>query len=57
MKIDRIFVSASVVVLIVGIVISIFTYRYIKAKGSDDCLVCHEDKSLTMDVNGKKISI
>lgn len=29
----------------------------IKAKYSDDCLVCHEDKDLTMDKNGKKISL
>lgn len=29
----------------------------IKAKGSDDCLVCHDDKDLTMEKNGKKISL
>lgn len=28
-----------------------------KAKLSDDCLVCHEDKDLTMEKNGKKISL
>ena len=36
---------------------ALFTYQKIKAKGIDDCLVCHEDKDLTMEKNGKKISI
>lgn len=29
----------------------------IKASSPDDCLMCHEDKDLTMEKNGKKISL
>lgn len=36
---------------------ALFTYQKIKAKGTDNCLVCHEDKDLTMERNGKKISL
>ncbi len=36
---------------------ALFSHRIIKAKGTDDCLVCHEDKDLTMEKNGKKISV
>lgn len=36
---------------------ALFTYQKIKARGTDDCLVCHEDKDLTMERNGKKVSI
>jgi len=44
--------------LLLAVLISaLFTYQKIKAKGIDDCLVCHEDKDLTMDKNGKKVSL
>jgi len=57
MRIKRKFIPASVLFLVISIIAGVFSYRYIKAKGSDDCLVCHEDKELTMDVSGKKVSI
>lgn len=43
--------------LAVVLISALFTYEKIKAKGIDDCLVCHEDKDLTMDRNGKKVSL
>ena len=43
------------IVMAAGVVV--FKTGIIKAKGSDDCLACHEDKTLTMDVNGKKKSL
>jgi hypothetical protein len=36
---------------------ALFTFQKIKAKGVDDCLVCHEDKDLIMERNGKKVSL
>ena len=51
----RILVSISIVLIFVSIIV--ISYQYLTAKGSDDCLVCHEDKNLTMDVNGKKVSL
>ncbi|MFA5405675.1 MAG: cytochrome c3 family protein [Ignavibacteria bacterium] len=45
-------------ILVLTVLISaLFTFQKIKAKGIDDCLVCHEDKELTMDRNGKKVSL
>ena len=35
----------------------LFNYTVIKARSSDDCLVCHEDKELSMNLNGKKTSL
>jgi predicted CXXCH cytochrome family protein len=46
--------SLSVLVLILGIV---FFKTGLKARGSDECFACHEDKTLTMDINGKKKSL
>jgi predicted CXXCH cytochrome family protein len=57
LKYKKIFVSASILFLLTGLVFSLIGYQYLKAKGSDDCFVCHEDKDLTMEKNGKKISI
>jgi len=45
------------VLILIILVSALFTYQKIKAKGTDDCLVCHEDKDLTMERNGKKVSI
>jgi len=47
-------VFLSIFVLVLGI---IFFKTGLKAKGTDECFACHEDKTLTMDVNGKKKSI
>jgi predicted CXXCH cytochrome family protein len=44
----------SVIVLVLGIV---FFKTSLKARGSDECFACHEDKTLTMDVKGKKKSL
>ena len=48
-----------VLIILVSICIFaiLFTHQKIKAKGTDDCLACHEDKDLSMDKNGKKISL
>ncbi len=53
----KIFVFIAVSFLLTGFIVSIIGYQYLKAKGSDDCLVCHEDKDLTMDKDGKKVSL
>src|SRR5665647_171871 len=47
-------VLLSVLVLVSGVVLF---KTSLKAKGSDECFACHEDKTLTMDVNGKKKSL
>lgn len=47
-------VSLSLLVLVTGV---IFFRTSLKAKGSEECLACHDDKTLTMNVNGKKKSI
>lgn len=44
-------VSLSLLVLVTGV---IFFRTSLKAKGSEECLACHDDKTLTMNVNGKK---
>ncbi|MCX6159660.1 MAG: cytochrome c3 family protein [Ignavibacteriae bacterium] len=44
-----------VFVLVTGVVV--FKFNLIRARGSDECFACHEDKTLAMDVNGKKKSI
>ena len=43
--------------LVSGLIAILIETNVIKAKGTDDCLTCHEDKDLTMEKNGKKISI
>jgi len=40
-----------------GIIIFMFSSQSSNAKSPDDCLMCHEDKDLTMIKKGKKISI
>jgi predicted CXXCH cytochrome family protein len=54
-KIATLIVVLFLIVMTAGVVV--FKTGIIKAKGSDDCLACHEDKTLTMDVNGKKKSL
>jgi hypothetical protein len=46
-----------ILAVISALITALFTYQKINAKGIDDCLVCHDDKDLTMEKNGKKISI
>jgi predicted CXXCH cytochrome family protein len=46
--------SLSVFVLVLGVV---FFKTGLKARSSDECFACHEDKTLTMDINGKKKSL
>lgn len=43
--------------LILSVIIIALNYNVIKAKSSDECFACHEDKDLTMDVGGKKKSL
>lgn len=43
--------------LVLSVFMAAFNYTVIKAKNSDECFACHEDKDLTMDVNGKKKSL
>ena len=54
-KITALVLVLFVFVMVAGVVI--FKTGIIKAKGSDDCLACHEDKTLTMDAGGKKKSL
>ena len=50
-------ISAFITILIFGIVLLLTQVQRINAKGTDDCLTCHEDNDLTMEKNGKSISI
>lgn len=50
------FVATSLAFICILIAVLVAT-NIIKAKGNDDCLTCHDDKDLTMDKNGKKVSI
>jgi hypothetical protein len=43
--------------LIVFVSLAVEGYVKLSAKSTDDCLVCHEDKDLTADRNGKKVSM
>lgn len=45
------------VLLVSGLLIIADSYSRISTVSSDDCIVCHEDKELTMDKGGKKISV
>lgn len=51
-----VFIFATVT-FIVSVIILASNAKFLRAKGTDDCFACHEDKSLTMDKNGKKVSI
>lgn len=44
-------------IILSGIILLLFNFRSTKANSPDDCLMCHEDKDLTMEKNGKKISL
>jgi predicted CXXCH cytochrome family protein len=46
-----------VVIFIVSTLFLLNGYSRVRSHGIDDCLACHEDKGLTMDRNGKKISL
>ena len=46
-----------VVIFVVSTLFLLNGYSRVRSHGIDDCLACHEDKGLTMDRNGKKISL
>ena len=48
--------------VLITLVISAFiiiaeTYNRLSAQSTDECLTCHEDKDLTMEREGKKVSL
>lgn len=45
------------VLLVSGLLILADSYSRVKTAGTDVCLSCHEDKDLTMDKGGKKVSL
>lgn len=53
----NIFVILLPVVLVSGLLIFADSYSRIRKSSTDICLSCHEDKDLTMDKGGKKISL
>ena len=53
----KIFFISLLTLLITGIIIIAESYNYISAQDSDACFTCHEDKDLTMEKDGKKISL
>jgi len=57
LKNRRLFYVILSLALLTGFIIILINSPIIRAKGSDDCLTCHDDKDLTMEKNGKKISI
>ncbi len=44
-------------IFIISTIFLINAYSSIRKQSIDDCLACHEDKGLTMEKNGKKISL
>lgn len=43
--------------IVVSILLFVRTKGYLTVKSSDVCLTCHDDNSLTTEINGKKISL
>ncbi|MGV8018046.1 MAG: cytochrome c3 family protein [Ignavibacteria bacterium] len=58
MNIRRKFVLiAAAIFSVITLAALAFNTSFLKARNSDECFACHEDKTLTMDKNGKKVSI
>ena len=58
MNFSKKFIPLFYVVLFITLIgLVVINFSDIRAKYSDDCLVCHSDKDLTMEKNGKKISL
>ncbi len=55
MNIRRKFVLiAAAIFSVITLAALAFNTNFLKARNSDECFACHEDKSLTMDKNGRK---
>jgi len=55
--IKRITILFTIIIAVLLLTITLDSFFNVKAKDVDDCLACHEDQELTMDKNGKKISL
>ena len=57
LRVKHILLFAAVTVLFSSIVIIADSFSRLSAQSQDICLSCHEDKDLSMDKDGKKISL
>jgi predicted CXXCH cytochrome family protein len=57
LKAKKILFFLSVTVLFTSIIIIADSYRRLSAQSQDECFACHEDKDLSMDKGGKKVSL
>src|SRR4030095_7718218 len=56
-KVRNIFLLTAAALLLSSIIIIADSHSFLSAGSSDDCLACHEDKDLTMEKDGKKVSL